>query len=205
VKAVLVGTVEEAEATTGELVIPVLIDPEADLISELTPAAVVDGRMLKEYNEVSLDMAPIVIGLGPGFTVSDNCHAAVETNRGPDLGCVLYAGSPQAYTGIPATVEGYTRQRVLRSPSEGTFEARCSITDTVNKDQVLGRVGSTEVTATIDGVVRGLIHDGLDVVSSQKIGDIDPRGNPERCYQMSGKANAIGLGALDALGTLIRS
>ena len=204
VKAVRVETAAEAVAMTGEQVVPLLIDPEACRLSELAPAAVVDGRMLKRHCEVNLDMAPIVIGLGPGFTVSDNCHAAVETNRGPNLGRVLYTGSPQAYTGIPATVEGYTRQRVLRSPTEGTFEARTRITDTVRKGQVLGRVASMEVIATIDGVVRGLIYDGLEVVPGQKIGDIDPRGNPERCYQMSDKANAIGRGALDALKTLIR-
>lgn len=204
VTAVLVNTIEEAVATTGNLIVPMLIDPEATQLSRLSPSAVVDGRMLKQRSETSLDMVPAVIGLGPGFTVSDNCHAAIETNRGTNLGRVLYAGSPQAYTGVPSLVEGYGRERVLRSPAEGIFEARCRITDTVRKGQVLGRVALVEVIGAIDGVVRGLIHDGLEVVSGQKIGDIDPRGVQESCYQMSDKANAIGQGVLQALKTLSR-
>ncbi len=204
VTAVLVNTAEEALAATrtGEPVVPLLIDPDAKQLSRLAPSAVVDGRMFKQRSETSLDMAPVVIGLGPGFTVSENCHAAIETNRGANLGRVLYAGSPQTYSGVPASVEGYSRERVLRSPAEGIFEAQSRITDTVRKGQVLGRVASVTVIAAIDGVVRGLIHDGLEVVSGQKIGDIDPRGVKESCYQMSDKANAIGQGVLQALRTL---
>jgi xanthine dehydrogenase accessory factor len=158
--------------------------------------------MLKRRSETNLDMAPVVIGLGPGFTASDNCHAAIETNRGTNLGRMLYTGSPQAYSGVPALVEGYGRERVLRSPAEGIFEAQCRITDTVRKGQVLGRVASVEVIGAIDGVVRGLIREGLEVATGQKIGDIDPRGDQKLCYRMSDKANAIGQGVLQALKTL---
>ena len=65
-------------------------------------------------------------------------------------------------------------------------------------------MASVEVIGAIDGVVRGLIRNGLEVVLDQKLGDIDPRGVPERCFQMSDKANAIGQGALQALRTLSR-
>jgi xanthine dehydrogenase accessory factor len=204
VTAILVNTVEEAVAVTGNLIVPLLIDPAAAQLFRLAPWAVVDGRMLKQRSDASLEMAPAVIGLGPGFTVSDNCHAAVETSRGANLGRVLYAGSPQPYTGVPASVEGYDRERVLRSPAEGIFEARCRITDAVQKGQVLGQVASVQVVGAIDGVVRGLIHNGSQVVSGQKIGDIDPRGVREYCYRMSDKANAIGQGVLQALRTLNR-
>jgi xanthine dehydrogenase accessory factor len=204
VTAILVSTVEEAVATTGNLIVPLLIDPEAAHLSHLAPSAVVDGRMLKKRSKKNLGAAPAVIGLGPGFVVSDNCHAAIETNRGTNLGRVLYAGSPQAYSGVPASVEGHTGKRVVRAPAEGMFEARCRITDTVRTGQVLGRVASVEVIGAIDGVVRGLIHEGSEVVLGQKIGDIDPRGDRELCHQMSDKANVIGHGVLQALRTLNR-
>jgi xanthine dehydrogenase accessory factor len=204
ITAVRVDTIDESLATTGNLIVSLLIDPEATHVSSLAPSAVVDGRMLKQRSETNLDMAPAVIGLGPGFTVSDNCHAAIETNRGTNLGRVLYAGSPQAYSGVPASVDGFSSERVLRSPAEGVFEAQCRITDTVRKGQVLGRVESVAVVGAIDGVVRGLIHDGLEVVFGQKVGDIDPRGAVDRCFRMSDKANAIGQGVLQALRTLSR-
>jgi xanthine dehydrogenase accessory factor len=172
VTAILVNTVEEAADRTGDLIVPLLIDPEATQLSPLAPSAVVDGRMLKQRSETNLGKAPTVI--------------------------------PQTYTGIPASVEGYGRERVLRSPAKGIFEARCRITDAVRKGQVLGRVANAEIIGAIDGVVRGLIHDGLEVVSGQKLGDIDPRGVQDSCYRMSDKANAIGQGALEALRTLSR-
>ena len=202
VTAVLVHSADEAVARAGNQVVPLLIDPQARELSRLAPAAVVDARMLKQRSETNLEMAPVVIGLGPGFNASDNCHAAIETNRGTNLGRVLYAGSPQAYTGVPSSVDGYSRQRVLRSPADGKFVARCRITDIVRSGQVLGHVESVAVVGAIDGVVRGLIHDGLEVALGQKIGDIDPRGVKERCYTMSDKANAIGHGVLEALRTL---
>lgn len=202
VTAVLVSNVEEAEATTDDRIVPLLIDPEAKQLSTLAPMVVIDARMLKQRSETNLGMAPVVIGLGPGFTASDNCHAAIETNRGTNLGRVLYSGSPEVYSGVPASVHGYSRRRVLRSPAQGTFVARCRISDTVRSGQVLGYVKSIAVVGAIDGVVRGLIHDGLEVDIGQKIGDIDPRSVKEHCYVMSDKANAIGEGVLEALREL---
>ena len=41
----------------------------------------------------------------------------------------------------------------------------------------LAQVGDTAVIAPIAGMVRGLLHDGLEVNAQFKIGDVDPRGN----------------------------
>jgi xanthine dehydrogenase accessory factor len=158
--------------------------------------------MLKQEVDTDLDMAPIVIGLGPGFVAGENCHAAIETNRGSDLGRVFYAGCPQADTGVPASVNGFSHQRVLRSPADGEFVSYCKITDLVASGQVLGEVAGVSVVSRIDGIVRGMIHDGLKVSVGQKIGDVDPRCIEEHCYTMSDKANAIGKAALDALVVL---
>lgn len=202
VTAVLSNSLEWSPVTAADPIVRVLIDPEATLLSSLAPVVLVDGRMLKQQGNSHLGLAPIVVGLGPGFTAPENCHVVIETNRGPNLGQALNAGSPEAYSGVPAPVLGYSRERVLRSPATGKFEARCQIGETVRKGQVLGQVGSVAVIGTIDGIVRGLIRSGLEVTSGQKIGDIDPRGEKERCYQMSGKANAIGIGVLNALRTM---
>ena len=202
VTAVLVNSVAEALAISGNSHVPLLTDPEAAQLPVLAPAAVVDGRMLKEEIEVDLDEMPIIIGLGPGFTAGQNCHAAVETNRGSDLGRVFYVGSPQADTGLPAPVNGLSGERVLRAPADGKFTSHCRITDMVTSGQVLGEVAGVAVVSTMAGIVRGLIHDGLTVWRGQKIGDLDPRGIKERCYRMSGKATAIGQGVLEALMAL---
>ncbi len=202
ITAILVNSTREATAAAGDRCVPLLIDPQARELSALTPLAVVDGRMLKEGIDTHKDMAPIVIGLGPGFVAGENCHAAVETNRGDNLGHIFYSGSPQKDTGIPSEVNGFSHQRVLRSPADGKFIATCKITDIVKSGQVLGHVTGVSVVSEIDGVVRGMIHDGLTVSSGQKIGDVDPRGIKERCFRVSDKADAIGRGALEALTVL---
>jgi xanthine dehydrogenase accessory factor len=47
--------------------------------------------------------------------------------------------------------------------------------------------------------LRGLIHPGLLVKKGIKIGDIDPRDDPEICQKVSDKALSIGGGVLEAI------
>jgi len=104
-----------------------------------------------------------------------------------------------ADTGVPAVVDGVGAERVLRTPADGPFLSHRRIGDRVEAGELIGVVTDVELRSRIDEVVRGLIRDGLGVSSGQKIGDIDPRGNPEHCYRISDKANAIAGGVLEAL------
>jgi xanthine dehydrogenase accessory factor len=198
----LVISVSEAEKTISGGEIPLLIDPEAEQLQRLAPMAVIDARMLKQNIPANLEATPFLIGLGPGFYAGENCHAAVETNRGSNLGHVFYTGNPQPDTGTPAPIKGFANQRLLRSPTDGEFVSRCTITDVVKSGQVIGQVAGKDIVAEMDGMVRGLIHDGLTVTTGQKIGDIDPRREKERCYKISDKARAIGEGVLQAIKIL---
>ncbi|UCG60833.1 MAG: EF2563 family selenium-dependent molybdenum hydroxylase system protein [Candidatus Zixiibacteriota bacterium] len=202
ITAVLVNSPGEAITVSDDRAVPLLIDSAADSLSALLPLAVVDGRMLKENIDSSLDLAPIVIGLGPGFIAGQNCHAAIETNRGRELGKVFLEGHPQADTGAPSEINGVGARRVLRSPAKGVFTAKCRIADIVKAGQIIGEIAGIPISAQIDGMVRGLIHDGLTVTTDQKIGDIDPRPVRELCYRISDKADTIGRGVLEALEAL---
>ena len=50
-----------------------------------------------------------------------------------------------------------------------------------------------------DGVLRGLIADGIPVRKGMKSGDVDPRAKVENCYTVSDKASAIAGGVLEAI------
>lgn len=190
---------DESENMIENGVIPVMIDPEGEFLREASFDVIVDARMLKRNIDSSMGLASVVIGLGPGFAVGENCHAAVETNRGIDLGRVLYQGSPEADTGVPAAVEGKSVERVLRSPADGIFKAKMRIGDSVNNGDQIGAVSGIPVDASIKGVIRGLIRSGLLVHENQKIGDIDPRGIREHCFRISDKSNAVAAGVLEAI------
>ncbi len=199
VTAELVDSTDAAVLVLAQGRVPLLIDPGAESLSKLAPLALVDGRMLKKNIDSSLEMVPIVIGLGPGFVAGQNCHAAVETNRGFDLGRVIYTGSPLTDTGVPAPVNGVGVKRVFRSPGDGIFRSPAEIGEMVDSGQVIGEVDKQPVICAIGGMIRGLLRDGLPVTTAMKLGDIDPQGNKAFLTKISHKANAIGGGALEAI------
>ena len=178
--------------------IAVMVDPTWSIIGELKPDVVVDAIMAKRNLGTRKDEAPIVIGVGPGFCAPSDVHAVIESNRGHHLGRAIYAGSPEAHTGIPGPTMGYTKERVLRAPHSGAIRHVSSIGSKVKKGDLILYINETQVFATIDGILRGLIRE-IDVDENEKIGDIDPSGIEEHCYTITDKARAIGGGVLEAL------
>jgi len=193
------GSPALARALALQGILPVLIDPECDCLSELRPVALVDARMRKQPNELGLAAAPLVIGLGPGFVAGADCHAVVETRRGHRLGRVLWQGPAEADTRLPEAVGGQAARRVLRAPVDGLVEGLVEIGDLVKEGQVVIRMAGAEVRAPFDGVLRGLVHPGVEVPAGTKIGDVDPRGVPAYCWEISDKSLAVGGGVLEAL------
>jgi len=187
-----------------EGIIPVINDPQADILNHGPFTALIDARLTKRPSELGLDAAPLVIGLGPGFIAGENVHAIIETQRGHTLGRVYWTGSASADNGQP---EGDPR-RVLRAPAAGVLESAIEIGDHVTGGQVIAQIRTEQsdsavevhlVIAPIKGVLRGLIHPGLTVEKGLKIGDIDPRDDPSYCFMVSDKALAVGGGVLEAL------
>ena len=89
---------------------------------DLRPDALVDAILAKRnLGTRKWTMAPIVVGIGPGFTAGEDCHAVVETMRGHTLGRVIYRGSALPNTNIPGLIGGYAGERVLRAPADGIF------------------------------------------------------------------------------------
>jgi xanthine dehydrogenase accessory factor len=144
-------------------------------------------------------MAPLTIGLGPGFKAPDEVDLAIETNRGHNLGRLIYDGEPAANTGVPGDIAGYTHQRVLRSPADGVFETKHTLGDAVKAGGTVAMVNGQAVIAKLDGVLRGLIRPGCQVHKGLKVGDVDPRGKIEYLDTISEKARAIGGSVLEGI------
>ena len=194
-----ISDASEIETAWREKKIPVFAECHGSCVAAVKPDVLVDAILAKRNLGTRIDDAPFVIGLGPGFTVGQDVHAIVETNRGHYLGRVLWSGRAQPDTGVPGDIAGFGRERVVYSPASGVFEARLGIGSLVKPGDVIGLVGQTPVLAPIAGVVRGLIHDGASVPAQLKIGDVDPRGVVEHCCTISDKALAIGGGVLEAI------
>jgi xanthine dehydrogenase accessory factor len=168
-------------------------------VSDLGPDVLVDARMTKTGEGISCDLAPLVIGLGPGFIAGDNADAVVETKRGHDLGKVIYRGSAAPDTGEPGSIMGFGGERVIWAPRTGRFRSGLDLGALVDKGGVVGFVEDTEVRAPISGLLRGLVADGIEVTKGKKMGDIDPRGSAIDPETISDRGRAIGGGVLEAV------
>jgi xanthine dehydrogenase accessory factor len=179
--------------------IPVVVDPDCQVRQQLKPWGLVDAILAKYNCGTTVNDAQVVVGVGPGFTAGQDVHCVVETMRGHDLGRVISVGDAHPNTGVPGDIGGYTLERLVKAPRAGKFRAVRSIGDVVRAGEVLAYVDDEPVTGMIDGVLRGLLYDGLTVNAGMKIGDIDPRAKVEHCWTISDKARAIGGGVLEAL------
>lgn len=190
----------QATFEAGE--IPVLIDPNAEiLLSSLPFSIVVDARLLKQTPTPLPATVPLHIGLGPGFHAGEDCHAIIETRRSHTLGRVYWHGVTQADSRQP---EGDPR-RVLRAPMEGVFVGHKKIGEHCEAGALIAEIheinGSStwQIVGELSGVLRGILRDGLQVPKGIKVGDVDPRNDESACYLVSDKALAIGGGVLEAI------
>ena len=193
--------------------VPVLVDPAGLSIAALRPAVVVDAILAKKNLGTTKEMAPLVIALGPGFTAGEDVDVVIETKRGHNLGRVIREGSAYPNTGIPGIIGGYGAERVIHAPAEGLLKNKSKIGDIVEKGQVIAVIEAsdkenesaadikkTEVTATIDGLLRGLIRDNYPVTKGFKIADIDPRKEElANCFTISDKARCIAGSVLEVI------
>ncbi|GFI61528.1 hypothetical protein IMSAG049_00687 [Clostridiales bacterium] len=204
------ATVEDIEAEKADSLndihgilrkgkIAVIVDKGTEAVKILRPYFVIDAILAKRNIGTSIEDAPVVIGVGPGFYAGVDCHAVVETKRGHYLGRVITNGSAAENTGIPGNIGGYTVERIIRAPNDGIFRPICQIGDIVEKGQTVAYVNDEEVKCLIGGVLRGILPENTLVYRGMKSGDVDPRCEIEHCYTVSDKALAIGGGVLEAM------
>lgn len=180
-------------------VIPVLVSPKIFSFPDYKPDVIVDARLLKKIVDYSIDTWPMIIGLGPGFIVGENCHAVIETNRGHYLGRTIWEGGAIADTGIPGTVSQKNDERVLRAPATGLIKSNAAVGDFFKKGEIIGYVSDDPIIAPFDGCLRGLMHNGIFIERGIKIGDLDPRLDQNLTKFISEKSLAIAGGVLEAI------
>lgn len=200
----------EAVLEAGE--VPLLIDPEGESIALLKPDVVVDAIIAKKNLGTTIDMAPLVIGVGPGFTAGNDVHLVIESMRGHNLARIITDGMAQPNTGVPGNIAGFTSERVIHAPAAGYIHDVRKIGDIVQKGDEIARIypdkGSYDnalseyvpVNATITGIIRGLIREGYYFKKGFKIADIDPRESElTNCFTISDKARSIAGSVLEAV------
>ena len=188
----LITKVSECQKVWENGELPILVDESGEAVKELKPDALIDAILAKRNLGTSRNMAPLTIGLGPGFFAGEDVDYVVETMRGHDLARIITEGPAIPNTGVPGMVGGVSKERVIHSPGVGRIHNMAHIADIVEKGQILAYVGETPVEASITGVLRGIIKEGYNVPVGMKIADIDPRKEEKKnCFTISDKARCI--------------
>lgn len=200
----------EAVLESGE--VPLLIDQKGESIALLKPDVVVDAIIAKKNLGTTINMAPLVIGVGPGFTAGHDVHLVIESMRGHNLARIITDGMAQPNTGVPGNIAGFTSERVIHAPAAGYIHDVRKIGDIVQKGDEIARIYPDKesydnalseyvpVNATITGIIRGLIREGYYFREGFKIADIDPRESElTNCFTISDKARSIAGSVLEAV------
>lgn len=200
IKGKLVNNKEEIFRCFEEGIVAIAIDENGNLIDEIKPQVVVDGILAKKNLGTRKDMAEITVAIGPGFSAGEDVDVVIETMRGHKLGRLIFEGPAMKNTGTPGEIAGVTKDRVIYSDYSGIIENVKEIGDIVKAGEVIARISGNEIYASIDGLLRGLISDGMIIYKGLKIADIDPRIKEINNYTtISDKARAIGGGVLEAI------
>jgi xanthine dehydrogenase accessory factor len=203
VTACRANSIEEVQAALANELIPIVVDPDRMVLRQLQPQVLVEATLSKYNSGITINDAPIVIALGPGYEAGKDAHAVIETNRGHNLGRVYLEGCAEPDTGVPGTIGEYAGERLLRAPCAGRLYSVRRIGDQLQAGEIVAVVqsdaGTTPINATISGILRGLVRDGLVVNTGMKVGDVDPRAVREHCFTISDKSRAVAGGVLEAI------
>ena len=214
VTARFVMLLSEIDRVHGLGDVAITTQPLDQVLEAFPPDVFIEAAMLHSNWGLSCDLAPLVIALGAGYQPGRDCHAVVETVRGPELGRVLDGGESLA-AAAPAEIMGFAEERVIKAHRAGIFRTTKEIGNRVEQGEKVGTVvllferedlfrgvpvdSEYPAVARIAGVLRGLLRDGVAVEAGDKLGDVDPRGVTDDLDHVSDKAQRVAEGVLEAL------
>lgn len=180
--------------------IPVVTAEFDHTLGAVQPGVLVDARMRKRATpERQRGLAGLTIGLGPNFVAGDTVDLVVETSWGERLGVVLTEGTPAPLAGEPRTYGGHARERFIYAPAAGLFRTTARIAQDVQAGEVVATLDGEELRAPLDGILRGLTHDGVRIEAGTKCVEVDPRGDPSKVTGIGERPAAIAEGVLRAI------
>jgi xanthine dehydrogenase accessory factor len=149
-------------------------------------------------------LAPLTIGLGPNFVAGQTTDLAIETQWGDALGTVIAEGPTNALGGEPRSFGGHGRDRFVYAPVAGVMRTQAAIAHAVAAGETVATIGETALRAPLDGILRGLVHDGVAVAAGAKVVEVDPRRDLSKVFGIGPRPRRIAEGVLEAMQALAR-
>ncbi len=155
----------------------------------------IDARL--QAREVTPDlrgMTRLSIGIGPGFSPSSNCDVAIETRLDRFEPIAGKSWTPKNDAG-----EFVGAGHLVHSHHEGRWHTPVEIGTRIYKGFVIGHLSGVPVTATHDGILRGIVRDGSDVPAGIALAEIDPRGRHAQWTGIDEHGQAVAQAVLAAI------
>jgi hypothetical protein len=209
----VIDGVEGVRAETTTEIAAALADPGrvavtalhlTDLVAVRPPEVLIDARMQKR--SVTPDLrgaASVTVGLGPLFRVGVNCDIAIETKPARN-GQVVTAGSTDDADGLSSRLGGVGSERFVYSDRPGRWHTPVDIGARVFNRFVLGHLDGRPVHAPFDGILRGIVRDGLQVPERIKLLEIDPRGREAKWTGIDDRGRRIAKATLAGIGIALQ-
>jgi xanthine dehydrogenase accessory factor len=180
--------------------LPVTHAALGEVLEAVRPDILIDARMHKhDAPDPVRGLAPLAIGLGPGFVAGDNADLVVETAWGESLGKVIRSGGALDYSGEPRPLGGHGRERYVYAGQAGIFRTARAIGERVCEGDEVAQIDGLAVSAPLAGILRGLTHDGARVAAGAKVLEVDPRGDPARAFGVGERPDRIAAGLIGAI------
>lgn len=148
---------------------------------------------------MQLRLAALTIGLGPSFVAGETTDLAIETRWGERLGAVIEAGATRPLGGEPQRFAGHGRERFVYAPVGGVVRTSARIAQHVRPREIVARIGDRPLRAPLDGILRGLTHDGVPVAAHTKVLEVDPRCDVSKVTGLAVRLLRIAEGVLGAI------
>lgn len=200
----LASDVKEAEKMLKDDKLAIMVDPECSCLPVLKPDVLIDAIYSKRNMGTNMELAPLTIGIGPGFAAGRDVHAVIETSRGHNLGRIIHSGQAMLERDVIEQRAAMRSSHQIISPVNGTIERGHALALVVKKNEHIVNLkledGSVfDVKSPMDGVLRGLLHDGCPVKAGLKIAEIDPSTQPDNCFTISAKSRCVSGSVLEVI------
>jgi xanthine dehydrogenase accessory factor len=179
--------------------IPVVSDAELSVKPLLKPDVLVNAMMLRRKTNTTLNDAPLVIGVGPGFSAGDDVHLVIETHPGINLGRVLIEGCAEDDQSAAPGAGSTGGECAVLSEDSGVFTTQKNIGDAVLAGDEIGRLNDSPINAPLSGILRGILRDQMKVLSHTRLAVIDPKSDKSVCFSIQNNMRTIAGGVLEAI------
>jgi xanthine dehydrogenase accessory factor len=184
--------------------IPVLIDPELSVKPLLKPDVLINAMLLNRQTNTQMTDAPLVIGVGSGFTIGGDVHLVVKADIKHHPGKIQIEDESEqkpneAYINEADIMENRPAENIILAEDAGVFTTEKNIGDEVNVGDVIGKLNELSITAPVSGILCGLLRNEVKVLAKSRLAEVASKNNKADCFAFSSESRAIAGGALEAV------